>query len=49
MGTSAVGVLEVVFVGGLLCREKESDEDVVFGSVLLFFDLFSLWPFWVVS
>ena len=47
--TSVVGVLEVAFVGGLLCGEMESDENVVFGSVLSFFDHFSLWPFWVVS
>ena len=46
---SVAGILEVVFVGGLLCGEKESDENVVLQSVLLFFDLFSLWLFWVVS
>ena len=46
---STVEVLEVVFVGGLLCGEKESSENVAFQSVLSFFDLFLLWLLWVVS
>ena len=36
--TSAVGVLEVGFVGQLLCGKMESDGNIVFGSVLSFFD-----------
>ena len=43
------GVLEVVFVGGLLGGKKEIDEDGVFGVSFVVFDIFSFWPFWLVS
>ena len=44
-----VEVLEVGFVGELSCGEMESEKNGVVGSVLSFFDLFFLWPFWLVS